>query len=120
MKKIRFAVIIFILSLLLFSCNVKNDKELISGIFEGDGQSLMGPIKVRVVIEKSEIKNIDVLEYADTPGYSDTVFEFLPKKIVEKNSTNVDIVAGASLTSKALLEAVDDALKKADLYIEKE
>ena len=73
----------------------------------------MGNISVRVVIEKSEIKNIDILEYADTPGYSDTVFEYLPKRVIEKDSTDVDIVAGATLTSKAFLEAVNDALKKA-------
>ena len=53
-------------------------------------------------------------------GYSDTVFEYLPKRVIEKDSTDVDLVAGATLTSKAFLEAVNDALKKAGLYVEKE
>ncbi|MGI5066834.1 FMN-binding protein [Treponema putidum] len=115
MKKICFALIVFIFSSLLFSCNEKNDEKIVSGIFEGKAESLMGNMSVRVVIEKNEIKHIDILEYADTPGYSDAVFEYLPKRIVEKNSTDVDIVAGATLTSKAFLEAVNDALKKAGL-----
>lgn len=120
MKKIFFVLMIFALSIFLFSCNVKNDEKIVSGIFEGKAESLMGNISVRVVIEKSEIKNIDILEYADTPGYSDTVFEYLPKRVIEKDSTDVDLVTGATLTSKAFLEAVNDALKKAGLYVEKE
>ena len=120
MKKIFFVLIIFALSIFLFSCNVKNDEKIVSGVFEGKAEGLMGNISVRVVIEKSKIKNIDILEYADTPGYSDTVFEYLPKRVIEKDSTDVDLVAGATLTSKAFLEAVNDALKKAGLYVEKE
>ena len=98
----------------------QNDEKIVSGVFEGKAEGLMGNISVRVVIEKNEIKNIDILEYADTPGYSDTVFEYLPKRVIEKDSTDVDLVAGATLTSKAFLEAVNDALKKAGLYVEKE
>lgn len=119
-KKICFLLIIFALSFLFFSCYVKNNENLVSGIFEGEAQGLIGSISVRVAIEKNKIKNIDVLEYADTPGYSDTVFEYLPKRVIQKDSTDVDLVAGATFTSKAFLAAVNDALKKAGIHAEKE
>jgi len=114
-KRMDFVHIIFILTFLFFlaACGGKSKENFISGIFEGKAESLMGNISVRVHIEKNKIKNIDILEYSDTPGYSDTVFEFLPKKIIESNSTDVDIIGGATITSKALLDAVNDALKKA-------
>lgn len=117
-KKSNFIQIVFILCLLLllFACGGNSEDNIISGVFEGKAESLMGNISVRVHIEKNEIKNIDIMEYSDTPGYSDTVFEYLPKKIIESNSSDVDIIGGATITSKALLDAVNDALKKAGRF----
>ncbi len=112
MKKIYF------LCLLIFfciSCSVKNTEDSISGIFEGVGDGLLGQIRVRVEIEKDKIKDITVIDYFDTPGYSDAVFEYLPAKIIEENSVEVDCISGATITSKGFLDAVKAALEKADV-----
>lgn len=37
----------------------------------------------------------------------------MPKKIIESQSTNVDTVSNATITSKAILEAVEKALEQA-------
>lgn len=102
---------IFCFLLLLSSC--KKDRISVSGVFDGISDGLIGPITVRVTIEKNKIKDINVLEYSDTPGYSDAVFDCLPKKVIASNSTEIDCVSGATITAKAFLSAVNDALYKA-------
>lgn len=104
---------IFWFSVLLFSC--KESRVLVSGVFEGTSEGLIGPITVRVTVEKNKIKDIDVIEYSDTPGYSDAVFDYLPEKVIALNSTEVDCVSGATITAKAFLSAVDNALYKAGI-----
>ncbi len=112
MKKIISLLIIFAVFAIM-ACHNGTKESLVSGTFEGSAESLLGELSVRVIIEKNKIEHIYILEYSDTPGYSDAVFDYLPAKIIAKNSTEVDVIAGATITSEALLKAVEDALKKA-------
>ena len=105
---------IFFFVFCFLSC-YKSGGPVVSGRYEGTGEGLIGPIKVSVQIERSKIKAIDVLEYSDTPGYSDTVFEFLPNKIIKEGAVDIDAVSGATITSRGFVQAVSDALKKAGL-----
>lgn len=95
---------------LFFSCGRDQYK---SGIYIGKGQGRLGEIKVKVEIGRNhKITNIEILEYSDTPGISDAVFENLPQKIISANGTNVEVISGATETSAGVLEAVENALKK--------
>lgn len=106
---------VFLTGFCFLSCTKGAGGPIVSGRFEGSGDGLIGPIRVSVYIEKSRITAIDILEYSDTPGYSDAVFEFLPKKIIRNGTDGIDVVSGATLTSRGFLNAVTDALKKAGL-----
>ena len=53
-----------------------------------------------------------MVSHNETPGISDPAIEQLPAAIVEANSTDVDSVSGASVTSKAIKEAVQEALSQ--------
>ncbi len=117
-KTISLSKMIFLIISLILVCSCskqENGKPSISGSFEGQGKGFLGEVSVKVIIEENKIKHIDILEYSDTPGYSNVVFEYLPKKTISANSTEIDTISGATITSKAFLEAVKDALKKADI-----
>ena len=58
------------------------------------------------------VLSVEVVEHNETPSISDPAIEQMPERIVEKQSTNVDIVSQATNTSNAILTAVDDALSK--------
>ncbi|MDK6782547.1 FAD-dependent oxidoreductase [Lactobacillus jensenii] len=73
-----------------------------------------GKIVVRVTYSDQKIKNVEVLESHETEGIGARAIKELPKTIVENNSTDVDAVSGASTTTRALKEAVNQAIKKAD------
>lgn len=89
----------------------KADQELVNGTFSGEGRGKGGPFKLEVTLENSEIKDIKVLEHSES-DYTEPVIADLTNQIIETNSTKVDIVSGATLTSHAIINAVKDAVKK--------
>ncbi len=72
------------------------------------------PIKVEVSLLKDEDKIVEIVtvEHAETDGISDPAFEKIPRAIIEAQSTDVDAVSGATETSKAIIEAVENAIRK--------
>ena len=44
---------------------------------------------------------------------SDPAFAQIPAKVIETNSTEVDTVSGCTMTSKALIEAIQNAVAAA-------
>ncbi len=120
-KKLLSIIIAVILVFSLGACQANdNDKEedqdqgkqeLVKGTFEGEGKGKGGIFKLEVTLENSEIKDIKVLESKES-DYTKPVIEDLTKQIIHKNSTDIEIVSGATLTSNAIINAVKDAVKK--------
>ena len=90
----------------------KDYADLTDGEYEGTGQGNNGTVKVKVTVKDGAISSVEVVEHNETPSISDPAIEQMPERIVEKQSTNVDIVSQATNTSNAILTAVDDALSK--------
>ena len=40
-------------------------------------------------------------------------FDYIPKKIIDKQTYDIDAVSGSTYSSKGIIEAVEDALSKA-------
>ncbi len=71
-----------------------------------------GEVKVKVTMDGDKIAKIEVLSHNETAGISDPAFKTLPDAIIAANSTEVDVVSGATKTSNALIAAVNDALSQ--------
>lgn len=61
-------------------------------------------------MEDGAITSVTVDSQDETPGVSDPAIEQIPAAIVAAGSTDVDAVAGATLTSNGIIEAVNNAL----------
>ncbi len=72
-----------------------------------------GAIVVKVAYADGTITAIEVLEQNETPEFGGAALEQLPGMVVEANSTEIDGVAGATITSKAFFAAVQDAIAQA-------
>ena len=82
----------------------------------GRGQGKGGtPVVVKVTVDGDKIQAVEVLEHSETPGIGDLAFDKIPQMIVDAQSADVDVVAGATLTSNGIIEAVKDALMQAGL-----
>ena len=64
-------------------------------------------------IEGGSIAAVEVGENRETPVFGTRAFDQLPAEVVAANGTDVDIVAGATHTSIALLRAVADCIEQA-------
>ncbi len=65
--------------------------------------------EVEVSVKGNQINSIKILN-SGTPEY-ETQLETIIGRVIKKQSLKVDAVSGATLSSKALLEAIDNALK---------
>lgn len=84
--------------------------EIADGTYTGIGAGMHSAIKVEVVVEGGKIAKVTILEQDETVGIADPAFEQIPAAIVAANSTEVDVVAHATLTSNGIIEAVNNAL----------
>ncbi|MBU5676212.1 flavocytochrome c [Alkaliphilus sp. MSJ-5] len=124
MNKIKKSLAVILTLILVFSLaacqskdtNDKTGKEPINSVVVGEGRGKGGPVKLEVTFENSEIKGIKVVENKES-DYTKPVIADLTKQIIDTNSTDVDIVSGATLTSHAIINAVKDAIKKAGVTL---
>ncbi len=81
----------------------------VAGTYEGEGQGHAGPIKVAVTVTESKIDSIEILEFNDSEFAVDPADQMI-ENIIEANSSDIDSVAGASITSQGVKDAVSAAL----------
>lgn len=72
----------------------------------------MHEMTVKVTVSANEITNIE-LEHTETAGIGEPAAASIPAEILETQGLGVDTVAGATLTSNAVMEGVIDCLKQA-------
>ncbi|HCS10937.1 MAG TPA: flavocytochrome c, partial [Clostridiales bacterium] len=71
-----------------------------------------GPIIVSVTLKDDKIIQIEVVSHNETKGVSENAIGTIISSIIENQTTDVDAVSGATITSKALMNAVKNALEK--------
>ncbi len=79
----------------------------------GIGSGLHGDIVVKATVIDGTIENVEVISQNETAGITDAVWSDLPAAMIEANSTEVDGITGASISSRGLAQAVEDALAQA-------
>ena len=58
----------------------------------------------------NQIESVEIHSNHETVGVADRALTEIPQKIVETQSTEVDTVSGATITSNAIMNAVQNAL----------
>lgn len=82
------------------------------GTYYGTGKGFAGDVKVKVDISGGKIVDISIVSTKDGDSYIKSASSIL-NTIVEKQSTNVDTVSGATFSSRGIIEAVRSALSQA-------
>lgn len=86
------------------SCNAGGKK------YTGVGEGRNGKIEVAVTMNGDKIVSVEVTKHEETAGLSDPAIKGIPEAIVKAQSTDVDVVAGATVTSNAIIQAVKNAI----------
>ncbi len=82
---------------------------------KGVGQGIDGDVVVQVEADANTIYAVEVLQQNETPGIGSVAVEQLPGAIVAANSIAVDGIAGATVTSNAIKDAIKQALSDAGI-----
>lgn len=82
------------------------------GTYYGTGKGFAGTMKVKVDIAGGKIVSISIVSTKDGDSYVKSASSLLDT-IVEKQSTNVDTVSGATFSSRGIISAVRSALSQA-------
>ncbi len=78
----------------------------------GESSTSRGAVKVKVTMDGDKISNIEVLENNETPSFASEALVSIPESIIANQSADIDVIANATETSNAIMEAVKDALSK--------
>lgn len=75
-------------------------------------EGIGGQVVVRVTMANNRIGNVEIVRQHETGDVATDALTQLPQRIVAQNTADVDAVSGASSSSRAIKNAVKDALSK--------
>ena len=94
-------------------CFAEQENLFTPGSYSGEAVGFGGTLKLTVTVTQSEIESITIDQASETEGVGSIAVEQLPGKIVAAQSLAVDAIAGCTMSSNAIIEAVDNALSNA-------
>lgn len=83
------------------------------GTYTGTGKGNNGDIMVEVTVKDGNITAVTLKEHSETAGIYESAEKGVVAEIIRKQTADVDAVAGATNTSKGIMEAVKNAIKDA-------
>ena len=86
-----------------------NLNEMQDGIYEGEANTPLVKVRVRVEVKDNRITRIELIEHQN--GFGEDA-EVIIQDMVEQNTYDVEAISGATISSKVIKSAVSDALKK--------
>ncbi|OAS15897.1 FMN-binding protein [Paenibacillus oryzisoli] len=82
-----------------------------NGTFEGSGSNRRGSIGVKVSISNDKITDVEISHFA--MHYSEKDVVGLPEEVIQKQSAQVENVSGATYSTQAFQDAIENALTQA-------
>lgn len=90
-------------------------------LVSGKGFQNRHDIFLDVLFEGNEIMEIRVIEHNETRGFGDSALRTVPQRIVNRQTTEVDIQTGATWTSKSAMKIVQQAVEQSGkILVERE
>lgn len=84
------------------------------GIYQGSADGFGGKLDVSVEIQNQKIATIMVDSHLETPYFWNQAYPEIADRIIAAQSTDVDVVSGATYSSTGVKNAVAEALRKAE------
>ncbi|MBL7066810.1 MAG: FMN-binding protein [Candidatus Marinimicrobia bacterium] len=124
MKTLKLIIVAALIGLTLVSCkNFREYKRRIAAVeienidlqkvadgeYIGEFDAVMVKAKVKVIVKDHKIVNIELLRHDNGKG---KLAEVIPGNVVAAQNLQVDTVSKATASSKVILEAIEQALKK--------
>jgi uncharacterized protein with FMN-binding domain len=112
MKRFLSKTAVLAIVLAVLGCATSSGVKFNPGTYEGIAPGFEGDITMEVTVDAGHIVSIRTVSQHDTPEISGLAFERIPRTIIKRQSLAVDTIAGASFSSKGIIEAITAALEK--------
>lgn len=83
------------------------------GSYTAASYGMAGYVRVKVTFDETSITDIQIVDENQTVGICEEVYETIPQAIIDSQSLGVDMVAGATITSAAVIDAVGQCVAQA-------
>ncbi len=83
------------------------------GVYEATAKGFGGDVTVTMTFDESSITLVTIKGDDETDGVGSKAVENMPAVILEKQSADVDMVSGATVSSKAIIAAAKDCIAQA-------
>lgn len=115
MRRFFLSLIALFMCFSLSACSEKPSAEALytAGTYEATEFGMNGDVHVVAEFSESEILNVNATGEKETKGLGDKALEELEITVIEKQSADVDVVAGATVSSTAMLKALQSCINKA-------
>lgn len=105
--------------MVLVGCVAAGAEGMTPGTYTAEAEGFHGTIKLEVTVDAEAITGIEVVEHSETAGIGEAALPVLVESVLEHQTTGVDSVAGATVTSEACKAALTDALTQAGADMDK-
>ena len=122
LNKVCKTSIAFMLGVSLIGCAPKKESTTThtvnDGNYTGIGTGYNGYVTVSASFRNGFLTNVIITDQQETKAVSDAALTMIPEYVINEQSLNVDISTGATQTSKAVLEAIGNAITAANGNVE--
>lgn len=80
------------------------------GTFTGSAEGYGGPVTMQVTVENGWISDVQILDASQEDAAWLDMALVLPERILEAQTTDIDVVSGATFTSTGILNGATEAL----------
>lgn len=86
---------------------------MIPGTYEGTAKGFGGEITAKVTLSETGITAVELIGADETPSIGGAALEKIQTMVMERQTTNIDAVAGATVTKEGAIAAINSALMSA-------
>lgn len=119
MKKTKVAALVLSLALMAGCSSAPATTEAAAsgtytpGTYEATAVGFGGEVKVAITFDAENVTNVEITSENETPSVGGAAAETLAAAVMEKQSAEIDAVSGASITSGAVITAVENCFAQA-------
>jgi fumarate reductase flavoprotein subunit len=82
------------------------------GTYQGTAGGHNGPVTVEVIVDAERILSVRVVSHIESEGFAEQPIARIPPAIVAGQNLDVNVVSGATATSRAIILAASRALEQ--------
>jgi len=114
----KYLSLLLAMMMALSMCGFASAEAYTPGTYEASVNGMNGPVVVTMEFSENAILSVNAVGEKETKGLGDVAIEKLAQLVLEQQSIDMDVIAGATVSSQAMLQAAVSCIKQAKGIVE--